>query len=107
MFGARLVRRMLLNRLVRGTFWSLSGAVAARTFGLLSSLIVARILGTSGFGELGLIQSTIGMLGTLGGFGLGLTSTKYVAEFRTSDPTAAGRMISVAYVGALSATVLL
>jgi O-antigen/teichoic acid export membrane protein len=35
------------------------------------------------------------MLGTFAGLGLGITATKYVAEFRTRDPERAGRIIAL------------
>ncbi|PQP34604.1 polysaccharide biosynthesis protein [Desulfobacteraceae bacterium SEEP-SAG9] len=43
-----------------------------------------------------MIQSTVGMFGVFAGFGLGLTATKHVAEFRQSDPERAGRIIGLA-----------
>ena len=64
----------------------------ARGLGLLSSILVARMLGKSGFGELGIIQSTIGMFGTLAGFGLGMTATKFIAQYRRIDPLKASRI---------------
>jgi O-antigen/teichoic acid export membrane protein len=42
-----------------------------------------------------MIQSTVGMLGIFAGLGLGVTATKYVAEFRTLDPDRAGRIIAL------------
>jgi O-antigen/teichoic acid export membrane protein len=62
---------------------------------LIASVFVARILGKTGFGELGMVQSTVGMFGVFAGFGLGLTATKHVAEFRRSDPARAGRIIAL------------
>ena len=85
-------------RLARGAFWSFAGAVISRGLMLLSSIIIARILGKAIFGELGIIQSTIGMFGVFAGFGLGMTSTKYVAEFREKDPAKAGRIIALAEI---------
>lgn len=85
-------------RLARGAFWSLSGAISTRFLGLISSVIVARILGKSGFGELGIIQSTIGMMGTFAGFGLGMTATKFIAEYRTSNPEKAARIRALSSV---------
>lgn len=79
-------------RLVRGAFWSLTGSIVARGLGLLSSILVARMLGTSGFGEFGIIQSTIGLFGTFAGFGLGMTATKFIAQYRTTNPEKAGRI---------------
>src|ERR1035441_7628431 len=83
------------SRLVRGSFWSLTGTILARAVGLLSSVIVARVLGKQGYGQLGIIQTTIEMFGIVGGFGLGITATKYVAELRRSDPQRSGRIIGL------------
>lgn len=88
-------------RLAKGAFWSLAGAIISRSLALLSSIIVARILGKEGFGELGIIQSTIGMFGVFAGFGLGLTATKHVAEFKNKDPERTGRIIGLSNVSAI------
>ena len=54
------------------------------------------MLGKELFRELGIIQNTIGMFGTLAGFGMGLTANKHVAEFKRTDPARAGRIIALA-----------
>ena len=83
-------------RLARGAFWSLAGSLISRGLGLLSAILVGRMLGKQEYGELGIIQSTIGMFGTLAGFGMGLTANKYVAEFKRTDPARTGRIIALA-----------
>ena len=98
-------------RFAKGTFWSLAGSLIARGLGLISSILVARMLGKTGFGELGIIQNTLGMFGTFAGFGLGLTATKFIAQYRVSDPARAGRVralsSAVAWItSALTAAVL-
>lgn len=80
-------------RLAKGVFWLTAGAVISRGLMLLASIFVARLLGKSGYGELGMIQSTVSMFSIFAGFGLGLTATKHVAELRESDPVRAGRII--------------
>jgi len=94
-------------RLARGVFWSLVGAVIARGLGVVSSIIVARMLGITAFGEFTMIQSTVGLFGTFAGLGLGITATKYVAELRETDPVRCGRVMGlilmVATVGGLVA----
>jgi O-antigen/teichoic acid export membrane protein len=80
-------------RLATGMFWSLAGAVISRSMMLAAWILVARMLGKTGYGELGMIQATVGMFGVFAGFGLGMTATKYVAEFRHSNPERAGRII--------------
>lgn len=89
-------------RIAKGAFWSIAGAVISRALMLVASIVVARILGKTGFGEMGIIQATVGMFGVFAGFGLGLTSTKYVAEFRQSDPERAGRIIGLSGLVALA-----
>lgn len=49
---------------------------------LVVTVTVARLLGNAVCGELGIIQSTVGMFGVFAGFGLRVTATKHVAEFR-------------------------
>ena len=66
------------------------------------SMIAARVLGREGFGALGIVQSTVGVLGTFAGLGLGMTTTKYVAEFRAGDPSRAGRMIGLSVAVSLA-----
>jgi O-antigen/teichoic acid export membrane protein len=70
-----------------------AGAAASRVIGLLSSIILARLLGKIPFGEFGTIQSTVGLFGTFAGLGIGITATKYVAELRDSDRPRCGRML--------------
>lgn len=101
----RLLRRIRASslgyRLARGIAWSLLGSVIARGLGLASSVAVARMLGKTGFGELGIIQSTVGMFGVFAGFGLGATATKYVAEYRNTDPAKAGRVLALSSIVAI------
>jgi O-antigen/teichoic acid export membrane protein len=101
----------LRARFTLGIVWSLAGAVVSRGFLLAASVACARFLGKEGFGALGMIQSTAGMFGVFAGLGLGLTATKYVAEFRRQDPAKTGRILalsaSAAFVFGCMITVLL
>jgi len=100
-YWQRLQASPIGYRLAKGAFWSLAGAVISRGLGLLASILVARMLGKVGFGELGIIQSTVGMFGVFAGFGLGVTATKHVAEFRAKDPKKAGRIIALSGIVAI------
>jgi O-antigen/teichoic acid export membrane protein len=101
----------LRTRFTVGIVWSLAGAIVSRGFLLAASVVCARFLGKEGFGALGMVQSTAGMFGVFAGLGLGLTATKYVAEFRRRDPARAGRILalsaSAAFVFGCVITVLL
>lgn len=85
----------LRRRLARATFWSLVGTAVAQTAALATALFTARILGPVHFGELAIINSTMGLLGVFAGLGLGLTSTKFVAELRVSDPVRTGLILGL------------
>ena len=84
-----------------GAFWALIGAVVSRGLTLASSVFAGRLLGTVGFGEVGMIQTTQGLFGILAGAGLGLAATKFVAEFRSIDPARTRRCVTLATTIAL------
>lgn len=92
---ARLESTSIGKRLLHGAFWSTMGTVGARALALVAAVLAARILGKTHYGELGIIQSTVGMFGTLAGFGMGTTTAKFVAELREKDPAKAGRVIAL------------
>jgi O-antigen/teichoic acid export membrane protein len=91
----RLEKSPLGYRLARGTFWSVAGALITRGLGLVSGVLVGRILGREEFGELGMIQSTVGVMGLFAGFGMGLAATKHIAQWKTTEPVRAGRVLAM------------
>ena len=97
-FLERLAASPLAVRLIHGSLWSFGGSLASRVFALLSAVLVARMLGKATYGQLGIMQSTIGMFGALAGFGMGTAASKFVAEFRHTDPARAGRVIALSSV---------
>ena len=74
----------------------------SQVLGMIASFVTARLLGKVGVGEVGIVLSTLGAFGVFAGFGVGLTSTKYVAEFRLTDPGRAGRILGLSRLAALS-----
>ena len=94
----RLRASPLASRLIRASFWSLAGSAISRALALAAAVFAARLLGKSAYGELGILQSTVAMFGTLAGFGMGTTATKCVAELRANDPGRAGRVIGLAAI---------
>lgn len=112
----RQLRRLLptgslRDRLATGILWSLAAAVVGQGTALVVAVATARILGPEGFGELAIVNSTMGMLGIFGGVGLGLTATKFVAELKRRDPARVARILSllnraVLASGGLAATVM-
>jgi O-antigen/teichoic acid export membrane protein len=91
--GALLPAHALRARIARGAFWLLVGASAARIASVVTSIIVARSLGVAQFGAFGVVQNTTAVFAAFAGMGLGLTATKYVAEYRDTEPERAGEII--------------
>lgn len=90
-----------IMRIGHGAFWTSVGTVAGRLLGLATSIAIARMLGSNRFGEYAIIQGTVGACSVFAGFGLGVTATKHVAEFRRSDPARAGAVIALSRAVAL------
>lgn len=76
--------------------------MAARALTLPLSVILARSMGPSHYGELGIITSSVDLFVVFAGFGLGLTANKHVAEYRLRDPERAGRIIGLSSVTAVA-----
>ena len=49
-------------RIIKGIVWSFSGTVISQGLGMAAAIITARLLGVVSFGELGMINTTIGGL---------------------------------------------
>lgn len=99
LFNLKKIRSSkVFSRFAHGAFWSLIGAVLSRGFGLFATFIMARTLGKENYGKLGIIRSTLEMFGVLAGFGLGMLTTKYVAEFKKDNPTRASRIICLSAI---------
>jgi O-antigen/teichoic acid export membrane protein len=94
-------------RLAQGAFWSLVGTAGSQGLQFLSVVAVARLLGKTGFGELAVIQSTVGLFGIFGAFGMGVTATKHVAQFRAVDPARAGRVMALSGVVAFATSAVM
>jgi len=74
---------------------SLSGALISQGLRLIASIMTARRPGKSGFCQLEIVNSAVGLFGTFAGFGLPMTTTKYVTEHRASHLDRAGRVITL------------
>lgn len=96
----------LRDRLVKGTALNLVAVAFNQGSTLLANIIVARILMKQMFGEYAMVQSTLLTVATLSQLATGYTASKYIAEYRSSDPERAGRIMGVcALVSALMAGV--
>lgn len=90
----KLLPSELLYRFAKGTYWAFFSTVITRIFHLITSVLIARLLGKNDYGVYGLIQSTIN-IGLMFGFAMGGTLSKYVAEFKHKDKLKTSRIIAL------------
>lgn len=93
--------------LFKGVFWNLFGTLFYQGLMLLSSILIARILEKSEYGQLGIIRSTVNMFVVLSAFGIGLTATKYIAELKNTNREKVGEIIGMTNLFTLFSSILI
>ncbi len=83
----------VLARIIRCSAWNLLSSVALRMSGLITGMIVSRIVGKDDFGSYSIVLVTIGTFYSISGAGFGTAAARYIAEHRTSDPAQASAVI--------------
>jgi O-antigen/teichoic acid export membrane protein len=83
------------QRFLKGAFWNSVGAVLSRFFNMGTAVFLARFLGKEGFGEYGMIFSTLGMFGPLASLQQAPSATYFVAKYRGTDKERAGKIIKL------------
>lgn len=75
------------SRLFKDSFWAVFGNGIGYGLLLLAGIIIARFLGKDLYGEYGLVKTTMFQIAAFSTFGLGYTSTKFVAQYKEEDRT--------------------
>jgi O-antigen/teichoic acid export membrane protein len=86
---------VLRRRLQRGFVWNILATAFNQGSTFLLSLVAANLLGRERFGAYALIQSTLLLVGSVAQLAMGFTTTKYVAELRSSAPERAARIVAM------------
>ena len=73
------------NRIAKGSFWQFAGTAFAKLIVLVAGIACAHVLGKTEYGEFNMVRSTVNMFAVFGFAGMGVTATKFIAEYRTSD----------------------
>ncbi|WP_300502409.1 oligosaccharide flippase family protein [uncultured Duncaniella sp.] len=80
-------QRIKNSKIAADSFWAVFGNGFGYALLLLSGIIIARFLGKDVYGEYGMVKSTMLYIAGFATMGLGITSTKYIAEFIKKDNT--------------------
>jgi O-antigen/teichoic acid export membrane protein len=87
------VKSGVAQKISQGIVWTFFSTIVFRSIIFLTSVCIARMLNRQGFGEFGMVRATIDMFVAFAGFGLGVTTTKFIAEYKHTDKVKAGRII--------------
>jgi len=85
----------LKSRLKRGLTWNIAGSLFSQATLFLCNVVLANILGRTGYGEFGMIQNTVLTLAGVAQFATGFAATKYIAEFRFTDKARTGKILGL------------
>lgn len=97
-----LKEKLLASSLFKDSFWSVFGSGTGSFLLLLAGIFIARMLGKDLYGEYGIVKTTMFYIAAFSTFGLGYTSTKFVAEYISRDQSQLRRLVT----GSLTITLL-
>lgn len=80
--------RLKQNSLFKDSFWAVLGNGIGYGLLLISGVVIGRLLGKDLYGEYGLIKTTMFQLAMFSTLGLGITSTKFIAQHIEEEKTA-------------------
>lgn len=69
------------NPIFRDSFWGLLGNILGKGLAFVGGILVARFLGKELYGEYGILRNTLLSISVFSTFGLGVTATKFVADY--------------------------
>lgn len=75
--------------------WVLLSSVLSRGLLLLATIIVAKFIDKNVYGEFGILRSTVNMFVVFGAMGLGMTSTKFIAQYKDVDADKTSNILSM------------
>lgn len=73
------------SKLFKDSFWAIFGNGLGYGLLLLSGILIARFLGKDVYGEYGMVKTTMFYIAAFSTFGLGYTSTKFVAQAKAEN----------------------
>lgn len=78
-------KNLLKSSFAINSLWAIMSLFVSKGLNFITIAYVAKTLGPKQFGEFNVIQTTVGLFGTVSGLGLGLAATKLIAEFKDVD----------------------
>ena len=74
-----LINKIKNSKIFQDSSWAVIGSAVSKAAAMVVGFIIARLLGVEAFGEYGMVKSTLFYIAVFSTFGLGSTSTRYMA----------------------------
>ena len=75
------------SKLIKDSAWAVFGNGLGNALLLVAGILIARLLGKDLYGEYGVVKTTMFHIAGFATFGLGYTSTKYIAQYISENAT--------------------
>ncbi|MDD1596970.1 oligosaccharide flippase family protein [Riemerella anatipestifer] len=85
----------LNKKILNGGGWILLGNIISKFILLVATILLAKYLGKDEYGQFGIIKSTILMFAMFAGLELGMTSTKYISQYKIRDKDKVRRVVGL------------
>ena len=85
----------LVEGMLSGVLWVTVASIISQGFILISNFFIARLLDITEYGEYAILKSTISIFALFAGLGIGLTTTKFISQYKDSDKIKAGKIIGI------------
>lgn len=95
----------LNKKIFNHSFWILSGSILSKLALLVATILMTKYLGKREYGEFGIIKSTLLMFAMFAGMELGITATKYISQYRTSDKDKVQKIVGLSTFFAVSVSI--
>ena len=82
---SNIISKIRDNRIMQDSSWAVIGSAVSKCAAMVVGIIIARLLGVEAFGEYGMVKSTLFYIAVFSTFGLGSTSTRYMAQCEQQD----------------------
>lgn len=86
MYVSNFMSKLKSSKLFKDSFWAVFGNGLGNGLMLVAGILIARLLGKDVYGEYGLVKSTMFLVASFTTFGLGFSSTRYIALFKEETP---------------------
>jgi O-antigen/teichoic acid export membrane protein len=96
----------LAARLMHAFSWQMAASLVGRVGTFAIAIFQARILGKAGYGELGMVLSTLTLFGLFANAAGGDTCTKFIAEHKQQRPERAERIVALSLTASMIACAL-